>query len=82
MADQECPKCGARFAVADAWAKGALSLLSAGPAVRDMATQVRCPTCGHVFADSEVRYLHSSGAKALIVVLALMAAGILIWAVY
>jgi uncharacterized C2H2 Zn-finger protein len=81
MADQECPKCGTHFPVTDDWATSAVSTLIAAPAVRDMATQVRCPKCDHVFADNEVRHLLSSGPSAMIIFLALLAA-LLIWAVY
>jgi uncharacterized C2H2 Zn-finger protein len=80
MEDEECPKCGARFPVADAWGKNALSILVAAPAVQDMATQVRCPQCGHVFCEREVRHLHPS-PKGLTILLALLGASILIWAV-
>ena len=81
MANQECPKCGAHFPVTDNWAKGAVSLLIAAPAVPDMATQVRCPNCNYVFAESEVRHLGSSASRGLIILLALFVA-LLIWAVY
>jgi ribosomal protein S27AE len=81
MANRECPKCGAHFPVTDDWAKGSVSLLIAAPAVPDMATQVRCPNCDHVFADSEVRYPGSSAPRGLMMFLALLVA-LLIWAVY
>lgn len=81
MAEQTCPKCGTRFSAGDDWAKGAVSLLIPAPAVRDMATQVRCPKCGHAFADSEVRYREASRFKlplALVILASLIA---LAWAV-
>lgn len=31
-----------------------------------MTTQVRCPQCRHLFADSEIRHTRSRGAKALV----------------
>jgi len=81
MANQECPKCGKHFPVTDGWARDAVSLLIAAPAVRDMATQVRCPNCNYPFADSEVRYLGSSGQRGLVILIALLLA-LLIWAVF
>ncbi len=82
MADQECPKCGAHFPTDDEWAKSALSILSPFPAVRDMATQVRCPKCGHVFAESEISYLRPSLPIGLKILLTLLGLGIFIWAIY
>jgi len=82
MADQECPKCGARFPASDGWAKSALATLIVAPAVPDMATQVRCPQCRHLFAESEVRYQRASGARASAVALWLLGAGLVIWAIY
>jgi uncharacterized C2H2 Zn-finger protein len=82
MANQECPKCGAHFSSSDDWARSALSTLVPAPAVRDMATQVRCPKCGHVFAESEVSYLRPSLPVGLKILLTLFCAGILFWAIY
>jgi DNA-directed RNA polymerase subunit RPC12/RpoP len=80
MANQECSKCGARFSSSDDWAKSALSTLMPAPAVRDMATQLRCPECGHVFAESEVSHLRPPLPLWLKLLLPLLVAGLLIWA--
>ena len=82
MANQECPKCGAHFSSSDDWAKSALSTLMPAPAVRDMATQLRCPQCGYVFAESEVSYLRPSVPAALKILLILSCLALLFWAVY
>ncbi|MCX7892043.1 MAG: zinc-ribbon domain-containing protein [Burkholderiales bacterium] len=82
MADQECPRCGAQFPTGDAWAKRAVSLLIPAPAVPDMATQVRCPRCGYVFADGEVRHLRAGPSGRARTLIALVAAGLLVLAVY
>jgi predicted RNA-binding Zn-ribbon protein involved in translation (DUF1610 family) len=80
MAKQECPKCGTKFRVSGGWASTAVSTLLVAPAVPDMATQMRCPQCGHFFAHGEIRYLHSSGSKGLAFVLVLLCVGLLVWA--
>ena len=82
MADQECPKCGAKFPASEDWAKNAMATLIIAPAVPDMATQVRCPQCQHLFAESEVRYQRSSGVRGSAVALWLLGAGLLILAIY
>jgi uncharacterized C2H2 Zn-finger protein len=82
MGDEECPQCGAHFPAADAWAKSALSILVVAPAVQDLATQVRCPQCGHVFPEREVRHLRSSRPIGSMILLALLGASVLIWAIY
>ncbi|HEY5292930.1 MAG TPA: hypothetical protein VIJ43_11520 [Burkholderiales bacterium] len=86
MGDQECPKCGAHFPAAgagDAWAKSTLSILVAAPAVQDLATQVRCPQCGYVFSEREVScYLRAPLPIGLKILLALLGASVLIWAIY
>ena len=56
MQSRTCPKCASTFSVSDGWAKSAVALLMPAPAVLDMATQVRCPSCRHLFADGDVRY--------------------------
>jgi uncharacterized C2H2 Zn-finger protein len=82
MDDEECPKCGAHFPADDSWAKSALSILVAAPAVRDLATQVRCPKCGHVFCEREARHLRPSSPVGLMILLILLGVSVLIWAVY
>ena len=82
MANQKCPKCGANVPVTRDWGTAALSIFSTAPAVRDMATQARCPNCGHVFADGEIRYRQSTGSRGLLILLALVVACLLVWSVY
>jgi uncharacterized C2H2 Zn-finger protein len=81
MARQTCPKCGVQFQAGDAWAKLVVSLVNPAPAVRDMATQLRCPRCHFLFADSDLRYLApwSKRARVLLMVGCLI---ILVWAIY
>ena len=61
MAKMRCPKCGSEVPSKDGWAKAALSTTIAAPAIPDMATQVRCPSCQAVFAQSDVIYAGTSG---------------------
>jgi len=82
MADQECPKCGTKFPDNAGWAKSAVSTLIIAPAVQDMATQVRCPHCQHLFAESEIRYLRSSHTKGTAVAFWLIVVTLLVWAAY
>lgn len=82
MAMEECPKCGARFPAGDGWANSALATLISAPAVPDMATQVRCPQCQHVFAEGEVRYQRSAGAKRSTIAFWLLGFCLVIWAIY
>lgn len=80
MAVQECPKCGARFTDPDGWAKVMLSTLMIAPAVPDLATQVRCPRCHYLFAESEVRYSRSRGYSLVLWILLALGLSILAWA--
>lgn len=41
-----------------------------------MTTQVRCPQCRHLFADSEIRHTRSREAKALVGLLLLLGVGL------
>jgi uncharacterized C2H2 Zn-finger protein len=77
MANLECPRCRTRFSTSGGWENVAVSSLTMAPAVPDMATQVRCPNCGHLFAHGEIRYLNSSGSKGLIVTLLLLCVGLI-----
>ena len=84
MAKQTCPKCATQFPTGngwEGWAKTTLSLLVPAPAVPDMATQVRCPHCGHLFAESEVRHLAPWG-KLSRVLFIIACVGAVVWAVY
>lgn len=82
MANQTCPKCGGQFPASDILAKAAVSLLVPAPAVRDMATQVRCPHCHRVFADSEVRHLATSQSRVSHLLVAVACLSLAAWAVY
>ncbi len=82
MANLKCPKCESTFSADAGWAKSAVSLLIAAPAVPDMATQVRCPNCHHVFAEGDIRYLRSSWPKGLRTGLAVIAILVIAWVVY
>lgn len=82
MVELECPRCGARFPGGEGWAKSALSTLIVAPAVQDMATQVRCPRCQHLFAASETRHLRASWPKGSSALLVLVGVAIFAWAVY
>ena len=82
MATLKCPKCESTFPSHDGWAKVAVSTLMAAPAVPDMATQVRCPKCGHVFAEGEVRYLQATSARPLVAFIAAVAVALAAWLGY
>ena len=82
MEEQTCPKCGTKFPTSDGWAKSAVSLTIAAPAVPDMATQVRCPQCHHLFADGEVRHLAASRLKVSHVLVILACLAFVAWAIY
>ena len=77
MAELTCPKCGNRFSTSEGWAKAAMSVLSQAPAVPDMATQVRCPQCHHVFAEIRNTPALSKGARIVFIVACLAA---VVWA--
>jgi len=57
MAALKCPHCDALMPNQRTWAEVAMSTLGGGPAVPDMATQVRCNNCGRVSAASDLRYV-------------------------
>jgi hypothetical protein len=82
MEEQTCPKCGTKFPTGDGWAKTAVSLTIAAPAVPDMATQVRCPHCHHLFADGEVRHLAASRPKVSRALVILACLTFVAWAIY
>src|SRR5512140_3616942 len=82
MAHLECPKCGTKFKSGEGWANVAVATLIEAPAVPDMATQMRCPQCQHVFAENEIRYQRSSGLGAWAAALGLLGIGFLIWTIY
>ena len=68
MARIQCPNCDSKFEADGSWASAALSALMPAPAIPDMATQVRCPNCTHLFAHGEIRHMsepYSQGSLAL-----------------
>jgi rubredoxin len=79
MATLQCPKCDYKFEADHGFAKTAVSTLIPAPAVPDMATQVRCPNCRHLFADSEVRYLSTPFSKRALAIGLLIAALVVYW---
>lgn len=79
MPHLRCPRCDATFTADGGWAATALSMLVPAPAVPDMATQVRCPHCGHVFGEGEVRYLGEAWSAGLVVLVLVLALAGLAW---
>lgn len=81
MAALVCPHCGASMPFERSWAQTAVATLIAAPAVPDMATQVRCPSCGKVSAAGTLRHATADRfrwpARALLVLVAV----VLFWAV-
>jgi hypothetical protein len=47
-----------------------------------MATQVRCPRCGHLFAGGEVRHLRASRSFVSPVAALLLALALVAWLLY
>ena len=80
MASLNCPRCGASMPSRRSWAQAAVSTLIAAPAVPDMATQVRCDHCGHVSAASDLRYTAAGHIEPARVVLWVVAAAVVVWA--
>ncbi len=64
MAKVTCPRCETEVSTSGGWASAAVSTTIAAPAVPDMATQIRCPNCHHVFTESEVRHNRAPYLKA------------------
>jgi uncharacterized C2H2 Zn-finger protein len=56
MDNEQCPKCGAVFPANRAWAKRTVTMLMLAPALQDLDTRVRCPSCGNVFDASAYRF--------------------------
>jgi uncharacterized C2H2 Zn-finger protein len=79
MATLKCPRCDAEFPGGEGWAQSAVSTLIAAPAVRDMATQVRCPKCHHFFAGDDIRLLRSSWSSASNWGLAIVGIVVVLW---
>jgi len=64
MNDERCPKCGSSFPANRAWAKRSVSMLLLAPALQDLNTKVRCPSCGHIFEAEEFRFLGVLSSRA------------------
>jgi ribosomal protein S27E len=79
MAKITCPRCETKVSTSGGWASAAVSATIAAPAVPDMATQVRCPNCHYVFAESEVRHNLPPHVRARHVALALACLALLGW---
>jgi uncharacterized C2H2 Zn-finger protein len=82
MTNQECPRCKATFSTNENWTKGTIATLMAAPAVPDMATQMRCPKCGYVFGESEVRYLRATAKTRTIAAILIVVVGLFLLAIY
>ncbi len=82
MAKMLCPKCGSAVPSENGWAKAALSTTIAAPAVPDMATQVRCPSCQVVFAQSDVLYAGASAPRYLRILTWIGTFAVLAWVLY
>jgi hypothetical protein len=52
------------------------------PAIPDMATQVRCPNCHHLFADGDVRYQDAASFRWLRPAVRLGCAFLVAWTIY
>ena len=82
MDDEECPKCGAVFPADRAWANRSLAMLLFAPALQDLDTRVRCPSCGTVFQASGFRFFGFIPPRIMKIMLGLFAAALLVGAVY
>jgi hypothetical protein len=83
MPTRACPKCGSAVPMSDeGWAKSAISLLVPAPAIPDMATQVRCQNCGHLFAEGDVLYQDAGLVRAWRGVALLGCAFLVTWVLY
>lgn len=56
MNDEQCPRCTAVFPAERAWAHRSVKALLIAPALQDLDTRVRCPSCQHVFQAQEFRF--------------------------
>jgi len=82
MASLSCPHCGATLPSERSWAQAAVSTLIAAPAVPDMATQVRCSSCGRVSAASDLRHDVADRFNPSRAVLWVLAAVFLAWVLW
>jgi len=82
MASLSCPHCGAVLPSERTWAQAAVSTLIAAPAVPDMATQVRCSSCGRISAASELRHTIADRFNPWGAILWVLAVVLLTWALW
>ena len=82
MAKMRCPKCGSDVSSEDGWAKAALSTMIPAPAISDMASQVRCPSCQVVFAQTDVLYTGASAPRYLRPLAWVSVFAVLAWVLY
>ena len=56
MEDEQCPKCGSMFPANRAWASRTMTSLVIAPALQDLDTRVKWPSCGQVFPATAFRF--------------------------
>jgi uncharacterized protein (UPF0212 family) len=56
MTDEQCPKCGSHFPANRVWASRTVLGLMIAPALQDLDTRVKCPSCGAVFEATAFRF--------------------------
>lgn len=56
MTDEQCPKCGSNFPANRAWVSRTVLGLMIAPALQDLDTRVKCPSCGAVFQATAFRF--------------------------
>jgi predicted RNA-binding Zn-ribbon protein involved in translation (DUF1610 family) len=82
MASLHCPHCGASLPSQRSWAEVAISTLISAPAVPDMATQMRCTSCGRMSASSSLRHAVADRFRAAQLLLAFASVVFLAWALW
>ena len=65
MEDEQCSKCGSVFPANRAWANRTMTGLLLWPALQDLDTRVKCPTCGDVFPATGFRFFGFVTPKAM-----------------
>jgi uncharacterized C2H2 Zn-finger protein len=82
MDDEHCPKCNAVFPANRAWAKRTVTMLVVAPALQDLDTRVRCPTCGYVFQATSYRFFGFVSPGSFKVFVGLLFAAAVVAAIY
>jgi DNA-directed RNA polymerase subunit RPC12/RpoP len=82
MAFETCANCGAHFPATEAWENRGGMLAFLYPAIADLSTRVRCPSCGHVFPATEIRYLGVLSPRGMKILVLALVGGIALGAVY